>query len=124
MNRGWSLPIIEILILIIAILTYFFGWIVLVYVAVIVVAIPVGTAIYDRISHDTKCRWCNAIKDIIVEDGEISFDQLETKHLENLDTHMIIRVYIDGEPDVIVDIDYNETIIGILPAETDDQAER
>ena len=65
MSKGFSLPILPILIVLIAVLTYIFGWIVLVVVAGVVALITAGTAIYDKLTHDKKCRYCNKIKEVL-----------------------------------------------------------
>jgi hypothetical protein len=49
-SKGFSLPILSILIVLIAGLAYFFGWIVLVAVVGIVALITAGTAIYDKLT--------------------------------------------------------------------------
>jgi uncharacterized membrane protein YraQ (UPF0718 family) len=53
-SRGFSLPIINILIVIIAVLTYFYGWSVLFYVLGIVASVTIGTLIYDRFTSHTR----------------------------------------------------------------------
>lgn len=48
-QAGWSLPIIWILLIIIGVLVYFFGWIVIVFVLAAAGLITLGTYIYDKI---------------------------------------------------------------------------
>ena len=47
-ERGWSLPLIPILLVAIIGLTYFFGWKVLLIVLAVFVVIPLATFVYDR----------------------------------------------------------------------------
>lgn len=64
-NRGWSPPYILILIVMIGILTLVFGWTVLIYVASLIVVIPICTWIYDITTHSTTCRECATARDYI-----------------------------------------------------------
>lgn len=47
-ERGWSLPFTTILLVVVGVLTYFYGWRVLVIVAALFGAITLGTFIYDK----------------------------------------------------------------------------
>ncbi len=67
-NGGGSLPLLPILIVILVVLSWFFGWIVPVAAVALFVLIAVSVAIYDRVSHDKRCRWCNRIKSILQAD--------------------------------------------------------
>jgi hypothetical protein len=111
-ERGSSLPVIWILILVLAVLTWFFGWIVPV---ALFFATAAGVALHDWISHDSKCRWCNRVKRVFLEERGIHPGRLRTKDLQSFPTHMHIQVYVDGAPDIVVDIDFNEQILGIDP---------
>ena len=112
-SKGFTLPILPILICIIVVLCFFWGWIVLAYVTGIVVLIPICTAIYDRITHDAHCRYCNKIKQEFSEQKSIEVTRLTTKHEQDFDDHMLIRIYIDSMPDALIDIDYNEMVLCI-----------
>ena len=110
-SKGFSLPILPILIVFIAVLTYFFGWIVLVVVVGLAALSTAGTAVYDKITHDKKCRYCNKIKDVLSAQQGIDIDRITTKHEKDFPDHMFVRTYIDGNMDVLVDIDFNGEII-------------
>ena len=111
MGKGFTLPIIPILIVLIAVLTYFFGWIVLVVVVGVVALITAGTAIFDRLSHAHNCRYCNQIKEVLSAQKGIAQDRITTKHEKDYSDHMLVRTYIDGNIDILVDIDFNGELI-------------
>ena len=111
MNKGFSLPILPILIVLIAVLAYFFGWIVRVVVVGVVALIAAGTALYDKLIHDKKCRYCNKIKAVLSAQKGIAQDRITTKHEKDYSDHMLVRTYIDGNRDTLVDIDFNGEII-------------
>ena len=98
------MPIIPILILIIIALTYFFSWIVLAVSAGLFVCIPVVTAIYDKITHDSNCTECNTIKQVMSDKMGIDMDAVKTKHEKTFDDHMYIRADIGEEKTILFDI--------------------
>lgn len=109
--RGWSLPILPILVLLIATLTYFYGWPVLAIVAGMIAMTGLGTAIYDKLTHATRCRYCNVIKAELAAERGIDIERITTFHEVNYDDHMEVQTYIDGKEDILVDIDLNERIL-------------
>jgi hypothetical protein len=111
-DGGWSLPLLPILILVLAVLTWFFGWIVPVVAVALFLAIGAGTAVYDRLTHAKRCRWCNRIKSVLEEERGLAPERITTRHVRSFDTHMLVQVCVDGRRDVLVDIDYNERILG------------
>ncbi|MFT5051029.1 MAG: hypothetical protein ACI8QZ_002436 [Chlamydiales bacterium] len=110
-NRGASIPILPILILLVAGLTYAFGWKVPAIVAALVAAITLGVAIHDRLTHATKCRYCNKIKARLAPERGIEIARISTVHEVPHDDYMEIRVSIDGKRDILVAIDFNEEIL-------------
>jgi hypothetical protein len=115
MNRGFSLPYIPILLVLIGVLIYFFGWIVLAYMAGVAVLITAGTVLYDKMTHNAKCRECMQIKDMISKKTGINKNAIKTRHEKHFDTDMHIRAYIGKKATILVDIDYggeNFQIIG------------
>ena len=100
------------LIVLIAVLAYLFGWMVLVVVVGIVALITAGSAIFDKLTHDKNCRYCHQIKEVLSAQKGIARDRITTKHEKNYPDHMLVRAYIDGNRDVLVDIDFNGEIIG------------
>lgn len=109
--EGFSLPLLAIIIVFIVVLTYFFGWIVILYVVAIVLLTAAGTALYDKITHDVKCRYCNIIKDELITQRGINRDSIKTIHEKDYSDYMRIQTYIDREMDILVNIDYNGIII-------------
>ena len=117
MSRGFSLPILSILIVLIGALAYFFGWIVPVVVVGAVGLIAAGTAIFDKLTHDQNCRYCHHIKEVLSAQKGVTPDRITTKHEKDYADHMLVRTYIDGTRDRLVDIDFNGEIIdGLLAA--------
>ena len=104
-------PMLLLLILLIAVSTYFWGWVVLVGVAATVVSITLGTASYDKLYHATKCRYCNKIKAVLAEQRGVDIHRITTVHEVNYDDHMDIRIYVDGAKDILVDMDFNEEVL-------------
>jgi hypothetical protein len=96
--------ILPILIIIIVALTYFFGWIVLAISAGFLVCIPVVTAIYDKITHDSNCTECNIIKQVLFDELGIDIAAIKTKHEKVFDDHMYIRADIGEEKTILFDI--------------------
>ena len=111
------MPILNIIIVIILVLTYFFGWVVILGAVALVLLIAAGTAIYDKFSHDHKCRYCNKIKHELLVQRKIKKDRITTQHVKDYADHMRIQAYVDGKMDVLVNIDYNEEIIVSCEAE-------
>jgi len=117
-SPGFSLPLLPIIIVIILVLIYFFGWVVILGAVALVLFIAGGTAIYDKVTHDQKCRYCNKIKHELLVQRGIKKDRITTKHEKDYDDHMLIQTYVDGKMDIMVDIDYNAEIIDSCKAET------
>lgn len=111
-DRGGSPPLLALSILVLAVLTWLLGWVVPVAAAVLFFAIAAGTAIYDRLAHATRCRWCNRIKSVLEEERGVASDRITTRHVRDFADHMLVQVFVDGQRDVLVDIDYNERILG------------
>jgi len=107
MDRGFSLPFIPILLVIIGVLIYFFGWIALAYVAGAVVSITAGTAIYDKMTHNTNCGECIQVKEILSKRTGLNKDSIKTKHEKHFDTNMNVRAYVGKSKSILVNIDYN-----------------
>ena len=100
-------PFILILLVATGVLIYFFGWIVLIYAAGAMILITAGTAIYDKVTHNTNCRECMRVKEILAKRKGITKNLIKTKHEKYFDTHMNIRVYMEESKSILVDIDYN-----------------
>ncbi len=109
-QRGWSMPWLNILLVIIALLTWLYGWIVLLIVGVLFGLITLGVWIHDIVVHDEACRWCNVIKDGLAAERDIARERITTKHRKSYPTYMQVQVLIDGMPDARIDIDFNEQI--------------
>ncbi|MGA1870202.1 MAG: hypothetical protein ACMUJM_16820 [bacterium] len=106
MDRGFSPPYISILLVIICVLIYFFGWSVLVYAAGAVILIAAGTAIYDKITHNTNCAECIIVKEMLSKRTGVNKDLIKTKHEKHFDTSMNIRAYMEENKSVLVNIEY------------------
>ena len=116
-SKGFVLPLLSIIIVIILALTYFFGWIVILCVVALVLLIAGGTAIYDKVTHEQKCRYCNKIKNEFLVQRGIEQNRITTQHMKDYSDHMLIQTYIDGKMDALVNIDYNEEILDSRKAE-------
>ena len=113
---GWSLPFTWILLVLVAVLVWAFGWIVLLYIAGLFALITAGVWLHDVVTHDRKCRWCNVVKDLIASERGIERERLHTKHVEVHDTHLLVQVFVDEVKDVVIDIDFNGEILGTRPS--------
>ena len=118
-DGGWTIPYMWILLVIVGVLVWQFGWIVLLYVAGLFVLITAGVWVHDLVTHDHKCRWCNVIKDAFEAERRIPRERIQTKHIRSHDTHMLVQVFVDGEKDVVIDIDFNGVILGTRAAEAE-----
>ena len=114
MNRGFSLPYIPIVLVVMGVLVYFFGWVVLAYAAGVVVLITAGTALYDKMTHHAKCRECMQVVDIISKRTGINKDSIKTRHEKHFDTNMHVRAYIGKSKSILVSIDYGGKDFKIL----------
>ena len=121
-ESGWSLPLLPILILVLVVLTWFIGWIVPIVAVALFFIIAAGTALYDRLAHAKRCRWCNRIKSVLEEERGLAPDRITTRHVRGFADHMLVQVFVDGQRDVLVDIDYNERILGTDQAHSADSA--
>lgn len=83
----------------------------LVVVIGVVVLITAGTAIFDKLTHDKNCRYCNQIKEVLSAQKGIAQDRITTKHERDYPDHMLVRTYSDGNRNILVDIDFNGEII-------------
>ena len=114
MRCGFSLPIIPFLLVIIIVCIYFFGWQVLLAVAGLVALIALATAVYDRVTHDTKCRYCDALKEFVSNELALDRQSLRTTHEIDFDDHMHIRVQTGESESVLANIDFNAQDIFII----------
>ena len=105
------MPWLWIVLVVIGLLTWWLGWIVIALVPVLVLVITLGVIVHDKSMHDSRCRWCNRVKDVVAAERNLAPSQLRTKHLEVHPTYMQVQVFVDGMPDVRVDIDFNEEIL-------------
>lgn len=94
LNEGFSLPILNIIIVIISILIFIFGWMILIYVFVLGFFFTMTILIYDKINHAKKCKECFNIKKVISKEKGINIDLIKTKHLKYFDTYMYVKVYL------------------------------
>jgi len=113
-NHGFNLPIISILLFIIIALTYFFGWIVLGIAAGLFISITVGTAIYDKMTHNSNCSECNTIKQDLSNMLGIEKTGIKTKHEKCFDDHMYIRADIGEEKTILFDISIGGENLSII----------
>lgn len=95
-ERGFSPPYITIILAIIGVLVWIFGWKVLIYVAVIFVLVPIITMIYDAVTHEKNCVECIELKEHLSGKFTVPIESIRTKHQEYEDTHIIIMAQIEG----------------------------
>jgi hypothetical protein len=96
---GRSVPFLLILIIGLAVATYFLGW--KVPVAAVAVGALVTAAIYlhDHVSHDRKCPECSAAKSHLLASHPDWHAWIENRsHVANLDEQAIVAVFYK-EPD-------------------------
>ena len=93
-RSGFSISPIFLIIIVIAVLTYFFGWLVLVGVAVLAALITGGVYLHDRVSHDRKCPECHAARAHVLSshpDWKVWIEK--RSHRANLDEHAVVAIF-------------------------------
>lgn len=100
-----------IIVILAAVLIWQLGWLGAAILAALFVGITAGVAIYDKLSHDRTCRWCNRVKRVVAAERRIATDRVTTRHGESFPTHLWIHVSIDGVHTLDIDMDFNEQIL-------------
>lgn len=118
LNNGFSIPFIPIFIVMIGTLIYFFGWIVLIYTAGLMIVITLATAVYDTITHNNNCEECMVIKETISKERGIEIALINTKHEKYFDTHMHIRIFLGAGSSMLLDIQYKDDGFSIIDEES------
>jgi membrane protein YdbS with pleckstrin-like domain len=106
-QRGWSLPLSWILVVGLGLAIWFWGWWALAVTVAAAALITAGTWIYDKLTHDRNCRWCNHIKATLAAEQGIPIGSMKTKHVGGEDMFMFIEVNIDDGRCLTVSMDYN-----------------
>ena len=113
---GFSLPILNILIVLIAVLTYFWGWIVLAIVLAIFFGTTFCVAMNDyfstRRTYSSSTQKTYPLYDLLYSDlyspKNIERSRVTIKTQKKLSDHMLIRTWVDGKPDLNIRMDYNQ----------------
>ncbi len=103
---GSSIPILPSLLVLVIILTVFFGWIIPVIVLALMLLIPLGTLVYDKLTHERNCSECLMVKALLSDRYGIEADRIRTKHVKHFDTYIHIRADLGGAESLLVSISY------------------
>jgi hypothetical protein len=100
-RSGFSISPIFPVIIVIAVLTYFFGWLVLLGAAALTALTVAGVYLHDRVSHDRKCPECHAARAHVLSSHPEWDVWIEKRsHRANLDERAVVAIFYQ-QPDRI-----------------------